>query len=85
MFFFSRRHRDLKPQGPQYMAKFETVKIENGHLSVQVLNTKNSILFTMDLYLLKDNRFRFKFNEVNPLKPRYEVKDVIIDSLEQEK
>lgn len=68
-----------------YVVKFETVKIDNGHLNAQVVNTKNSILFSLDLYLLKDSRFRFRFNELTPLKARYEVKDVIIDDLEQEK
>jgi hypothetical protein len=65
--------------------KFDTLKVENGHASAHVVNTKNSILFSLDLYLLKDSRFRFRFNEFNPLKTRYEVKDVIIDDLEQEK
>ena len=54
-------------------------------MNAQVLNTKNSILFTMDLYLLKDNRFRFRLNELNPLKKRYEVEDIIIDDLQQER
>jgi hypothetical protein len=49
------------------------------------VNKKNAVLFMLDLYVLKDSRFRFKFNELSPLKPRYEVKDVIIDDLEQEK
>lgn len=50
-----------------------------------MLNIENSILFTLDLYLLKENRFRFRLNELNPLKKRYEVEDVIVDNLEQEK
>lgn len=80
-----RRHRDFKPSSSPYKINFDTLKIENGHLNAQVLNTKNSIVFRMDLYLLKDNRFRFRFNELNPIKKRYEVEDVIIDPLEQEK
>ena len=39
----------------------------------------------MDIYLLKENRFRFRLNELNPLKKRYEVEDVIVDDLQQEK
>lgn len=38
----------------------------------------------MDLFLLKNNRMRFKFSELNPIKKRYEVEGVIVDSLEQE-
>ena len=39
----------------------------------------------MDIYLLKENRLRFRLNELNPLKKRYEVEDTIIDDLQQEK
>ena len=63
----------------------ETVQIENGHLSAHLVNTKNNVLFTLDLFLLKENRFRFRVNELNPLRKRYEVEGVVIDSLEQEK
>jgi hypothetical protein len=59
--------------------------VVEGHLSAVCLNTKHSVQFSLDLYLLKDNRFRFRFNELNPIRPRFEVKDVIIDSLEQDK
>lgn len=81
---FCKRQRNFKSEKSDYLVKFETVKVENGHLSAECLNTKNSILFSLDLYLLKDNRLRFRFNELNPLKKRFEVKDVIIDDLEQE-
>lgn len=82
---FCKRHRNFKPDEPEFMVKSDTVKIENGHLSGQCENTKNSVLFSLDMYLLKDNRIRFRVNELNPMKERFEVKDVIIDDLTQEK
>jgi hypothetical protein len=84
-FTISRRHRDFKPETTPYQVESDTVKIENGHLNAHLLNTKNSIKFTLDLYLLKDSRFRFRINELSPLKKRYEVEGVIVDTLEQEK
>ena len=84
-YFLSRRHRDHKPQSTPYKVLSETVKINNGHLSANLLNSKNLVKFTLDLYLLKDSRFRFRINELSPLKPRYEVEGVIVDLLEQEK
>jgi len=84
-YFKYRRHRDHKPEFPEFTADFNSVKIENGHLSTLCQNTKSSVVFTLDIYSLKDNRFRFRFNELNPLKVRYEVRDVIIDNLDQEK
>jgi alpha 1,3-glucosidase len=82
---FCKRHRDHKPESPEFTADVDTVKVENGHLSTVCQNTKNSVMFSLDLWLLKDNRFRFRFNELNPLHKRFEVQDVIIDDLEQEK
>lgn len=81
---FCKRQRDHKPKSPEFQVNFDTIKIENGHLSAECLNIKNSVKFSLDLYLLKDNRFRFRFNELNPLKPRFEVQDVIIDDLQQD-
>ncbi|CAF0929444.1 unnamed protein product [Brachionus calyciflorus] len=82
---FCKRQRDHNPGLPAYKANFDTLKVENGHLSCEVVNTNNSVLFKLDLYLLKDNRFRFKLNELQPLHPRYEVEGVVIDSLVEEK
>lgn len=79
-----RRHRDHKPTTTPYQIKVETIKIDNGHLTADVLNTQNAHLFKLDLFLLKDNRFRFRFNEKSPIKPRYEVENIVIDNLEQE-
>ena len=85
MQILNRRQRSYKPTQSPYVVDFSTLKIDNGHLNAQAKNTQNSILFSLDLYLLKENRFRFRFNELNPLKKRYEVEDIIIDELEQEK
>jgi hypothetical protein len=80
-----RRQRSYKPDISPYVVQPDTLKTSYGHLNAQVLNSKNSILFTMDIYLLKENRLRFRLNELNPLKKRYEVEDTIIDDLQQEK
>ncbi len=81
-----RRQRNFKPDpSTPYVANLQTVGITNGHLTAEVQNTKNSKLFVLDLYQLRDNRFRFRFNEMNPLKKRYEVEGVIIDDLQQER
>lgn len=80
-----RRHRNHKPDTSPYQVQSNTIKIDHGHLTAHVLNTQNSVEFVLDLYALKENRFRFRFNELNPIKKRYEVEDVIVDNLEQEK
>jgi hypothetical protein len=61
------------------------VQITNGHLSARVLNELNNVEFTLDLYLLKQNRYRMRFNELNGLRKRFEpFDDVIVDKMEQD-
>src|SRR5438105_4215796 len=80
-----RRHRDFKSTVSTYVVNFDSLEIENGHIHSLVTNQQNSVLFTLDLYLLKDSRFRFRFNELKPLRKRFEVENVIIDDLSQDK
>ena len=85
-FSIRRRQRNFKPDlSTPYVVNLHAVGITNGHLTAEVQNTKNAKLFVLDLYQLRDSRFRFRFNELNSLKKRYEVEGVIIDDLQQEK
>jgi hypothetical protein len=75
---FNRRHRQNKPTSTPYEAKLDTISLENGQFTCQVLNNDNNILFKLELFFLRDNTFRFKLNELNPLKPRYEVEHALV-------
>lgn len=55
-----------------------TIQLNDDFLSIQVLNTQNSVYLKGELYFLKDNSMRFKLNELNPLKKRYEVEDALV-------
>jgi hypothetical protein len=53
--------------------------ITNGHLQFSFLNTlKPHVKFQLDLYTLEHNSLRVKINEINPLRKRYEVENVLV-------
>ena len=53
--------------------------ITNGHLQFLFLNTlKSEVKFQLDLYTLEHNSLRVKINEINPLRKRYEVENVLV-------
>ena len=45
---------------------------------VNILNKKSNVLLSLKLQTLEKNSVRFRINELNPIRPRYEVKDVLI-------
>uniref|UniRef100_A0A674C763 Glucosidase II alpha subunit a n=1 Tax=Salmo trutta TaxID=8032 RepID=A0A674C763_SALTR len=63
------RQRALKPGQSSYRALLETLELSDSHLTVLLL---------LELYRLQGNMTRVKINELKPIKPRYEVPDVLI-------
>lgn len=45
---------------------------------VNILNKKLNVLFSLKLEILEKNIVRFRINELNLIRLRYEVKDVLI-------
>ena len=53
--------------------------INTGHLQFSFANTlKSHAKFQLDLYTLEHNSLRVKINEVNPIRKRYEVENVLV-------
>ena len=66
----------------QYVADFETAEWTSGSKLTSVLTSSGSGFgpdLTLELSVLEDGVLRFHFDEVSPLKPRYKVKDVVIE------
>nr|XP_039248310.1 neutral alpha-glucosidase AB-like isoform X1 [Styela clava] len=79
---FCRRQRNYKPTKSPYVADLSTLSIiPNQEVSIKITNVENSKLFHMQLFMLTDNTVRLKVNEASPIKPRYEVPDVIVKNL----
>ncbi|KAM4622088.1 neutral alpha-glucosidase AB isoform 4-T4 [Polymixia lowei] len=75
---FCKRQRALKPGQSPYRALLETMELTNTRLTLQLINDNNKVRLLLELYRLQGNMTRVKINELKPLKPRYEVPDVLI-------
>ncbi|XP_071495646.1 neutral alpha-glucosidase AB-like isoform X1 [Diadema antillarum] len=77
---FARRNRNVEPGQSHYAAVLDSFAIGgDGVLRGNILNTKNGVLLSVEIYGLRDRMIRFKVNELSPIKPRYEVEDVIVE------
>uniref|UniRef100_A0A8C1QRK5 Neutral alpha-glucosidase AB n=1 Tax=Cyprinus carpio TaxID=7962 RepID=A0A8C1QRK5_CYPCA len=61
-----------------YRALLDTLELSNSRLSLQLINDNNKVRLLLELYRLQGNMTRVKINELKPLKPRYEVPDVLL-------
>nr|XP_057919713.1 neutral alpha-glucosidase AB isoform X2 [Doryrhamphus excisus] len=75
---FCKRHRALKSGESPYRALLETMELTNTRLTLQLKNDKNKVRLLLELYRLQGNITRVKINELKPLKPRFEVPDVLV-------
>lgn len=71
----------MKPGESPYTLLTDTVTVNDAGLVGDVINENNRIVFTLEIYPLKDSTVRIKINEKNPIKPRFEdpyalVKDI---------
>ncbi|XP_030855177.1 neutral alpha-glucosidase AB isoform X2 [Strongylocentrotus purpuratus] len=76
---FARRHKDIPEGQSPYAAVLDSFHIEaDGVMRGNILNTKNGILLSLEVFGLEDRMVRFKVNELSPIRPRYEVPDVLV-------
>ncbi|XP_051976059.1 neutral alpha-glucosidase AB isoform X4 [Xyrauchen texanus] len=75
---FCKRQRELKPGQSPYRALLDTLELSNSRLTLQLINNNNKVRLLLELYRLQGNMTRVKINELKPLKPRFEVPDVLI-------
>uniref|UniRef100_A0A3Q3VXJ5 Neutral alpha-glucosidase AB n=1 Tax=Mola mola TaxID=94237 RepID=A0A3Q3VXJ5_MOLML len=75
---FCRRQRALKPGESPYRALLETMELTNTRLTLELINDQNKVRLLLELYRLQGNMTRVKINELKPLKPRFEVPDVLV-------
>lgn len=78
---FYRRQKKLLPGNSPYHGLLDTIELSDCRAKLHLLNEENKVTLFMELFVLQNNVIRIKVNELNPLKPRYEVPDVIINEL----
>ncbi|KAK1787822.1 hypothetical protein P4O66_016318, partial [Electrophorus voltai] len=72
------RQRELKPGQSPYRALLDTLELSDSRITLQLINDINKVRLLLELYRLQGNMTRVKINELKPLRPRYEVPDVLI-------
>ena len=76
---FSRRQRDYKPEASPYSLLADSTGILNDDtFTANVINSEENVLFKLELSYLTDNSLRFRLNELNPLKQRYEAPEALV-------
>ncbi|XP_072842320.2 neutral alpha-glucosidase C [Pogona vitticeps] len=74
---FYRRQKSLCPGKPLYRVILDTVELTNT-VKFQITSGDCKAPLLVEIYEIEGNIFRLKINEITPLKPRYQVPDVLI-------
>ncbi|XP_064409152.1 neutral alpha-glucosidase AB, partial [Latimeria chalumnae] len=75
---FCKRQRNVKAGNSPYRALLDSLQLSEKNVKIQLVNEANKIPFLLEVYGLQGNVARIKINELNPLKPRYKVQDVLL-------
>ncbi|XP_061467295.1 neutral alpha-glucosidase C isoform X2 [Rhineura floridana] len=75
---FYRRQKRLCPGKSLYRALLDTVELSNSYVKFEIVNEECKVTLLVEIYEIEGNIFRLKINEKTPLKPRYEVPNVLI-------
>ncbi|KAM4664518.1 neutral alpha-glucosidase C [Discoglossus pictus] len=75
---FYRRQKLLLPDQSLYHAQLDTLIVDDGSATLQILHKYTKVPLQLQVIALEGGIFRLKINEVSPLKPRYEVPDVLV-------
>ncbi|XP_074861552.1 neutral alpha-glucosidase AB isoform X2 [Carettochelys insculpta] len=74
---FCKRQRSIKPGSSPYRALLESLQLTQDSMKLQLVNEVTKVPLLLELYGLQGNTTRIKINELSPLRPRYEVPDVL--------
>ncbi|KAB7503946.1 Neutral alpha-glucosidase AB [Armadillidium nasatum] len=75
------RHRALQDGVSNYEVLVNSLKSSPNFVSVDVINTKNNVVFVLQIYPLEDSTLRVKLNEKNPIYPRFEEPYALLDTI----
>ncbi|XP_044125389.1 neutral alpha-glucosidase AB isoform X2 [Bufo gargarizans] len=75
---FCSRQRKLEPGSSLYRALLGSAKLTADKLEIQLINDKTQVSLLLEVFGLHGNMTRIKINELKPVKPRYQVPDVLV-------
>ncbi|XP_049691589.1 neutral alpha-glucosidase AB isoform X1 [Accipiter gentilis] len=75
---FCRRQRGLQPGHSPYRALLESLQLGPDAARLQLINEVTKVPLLLELWGLQGNVTRIRIKELNPLRPRFEVPDVLV-------
>ncbi|XP_043930005.1 neutral alpha-glucosidase C [Protopterus annectens] len=75
---FYRRQKLLKSGNCLFHARLDTLSLSGNEAKFQIFNADTKVFLLVEVYSIVGNVVRIKINELAPLKPRYEVPDVLV-------
>ncbi|XP_029862729.1 neutral alpha-glucosidase AB isoform X1 [Aquila chrysaetos chrysaetos] len=75
---FCRRQRGLQPGHSPYRALLESLQLGPDAARLQLVNEVTKVPLLLELWGLQGNVTRIRIKELNPLRPRFEVPDVLV-------
>ncbi|XP_050655366.1 neutral alpha-glucosidase C isoform X1 [Macaca thibetana thibetana] len=74
---FYRRQKQWLSKKSAYQALLDSVTTDEDSTRFQIINEASKVTLLAEIYGIEGNIFRLKINEETPLKPRFEVPDVL--------
>ncbi|XP_066426444.1 neutral alpha-glucosidase AB isoform X1 [Molothrus aeneus] len=75
---FCRRQRRIQPGNSPYRALLESLELGPDVARMQLVNEVTQVPLLLELWGLSGNVTRLRIQELNPLRPRYQVPDVLL-------
>ncbi|MEE6516322.1 hypothetical protein FKM82_025693 [Ascaphus truei] len=75
---FYRRQKLLLPGRSPYHARLETLTVGDDSATLEILHQDTEVPLQLQVFAVEGDILRLKINEVSPLKPRYEVPNVLV-------
>lgn len=79
---FHRLNRAIQPGESPYSVVKDSIVFSDSSIDVNILNKKRNVSLKLKVQTLKKNSVRFSINEANPIRERYQVKDVLVQEPE---
>lgn len=80
--FYRRQKQQLSKKNTTYRALLDSVTTDKDSTKFQITNEATKSRLLAEVHGIEKNIFRLKINEETPLRPRYEVPDVITSKLD---
>ncbi|XP_064593080.1 neutral alpha-glucosidase AB isoform X1 [Zonotrichia leucophrys gambelii] len=82
---FCRRQRRIQPGHSPYRALLESLELGPDVARMRLVNEVTQVPLLLELWGLSGNITRLRIQELNPLRPRYQVPDVLLGELPAER